>query len=192
MNKEMITLYSREGWAVSFKNKEAFISQYPYWIVWNRIGEHYDQLKVEINTYYDYKINKECVISERRQIISYDYIIRDYNGDPLLISDLPYSFKNKRKHPIINIDKGAPIPFSGRLRKRSWWRGSNNKTGKGFLKYCSGLEKEIETEDGVKIPPVRKKVSKSLKDRKLRYFYDTPYTDKTIKNWKEYRKNQWK
>lgn len=192
MNKDQITLYcKKEGWAVAFENKFVFSQRYEREIVAKCVGSQYKKLSVSAQYDYSYETDKRYREQEIREIYTYDYIIRDFNGNPITVSDLPYSYQRKRRYAKVNTEYGRPIPGTGKKRKYSY-KGFDRDSGKGFLKQCSESAKEKETEDGVKIPPIRKKVSKALFERKVWDYYDKPYSVIDNKSWKKYRKNQWK
>lgn len=188
MSKNKITLYAREGWAVSYESKEDFVKDYSYQTARDYIGKQYDQLCVERDFLYNYETEERILYQERRSVIKYDYILRDHNGDPLTASDLPYIYSVKRRNAVINTEESRPVPKTGKSRFGK--RGRHNKTGKGFLQYCGDNEKK--TSGGVDIPPVRSKVVKALKERKVWQYYDQAPHCEENKSWKKYRKNQWK
>lgn len=191
MNKEQITLYcKKEGWAVPFKNKFVFSQQYERGLVAKCVGSQYKRLSVSAQYYYSYETDERYRGEEIREVYTYDYIIRDFEGNPVTVSDLPYSYQRKRKSANINIEDGRPIPGTGVRKGRPYKNVKRRKRGAGFLKQC--LSKETETEDGIKIPEIRKKVKNSLVERKFWLYYDGPLSEMNDKSWKKYRKNQWK
>ena len=183
MKKEGITLYCKsEKWAVFFESKYAFTKAYGYDEVQKYVGKHYTELNVITYHFYFHK-------EEVRKVYTSNYIIRDHNGDPVTVSDLPYRYLKKTKKAKIKEEYGRAVPGTG-IAKRSKFKNVDCNSGKGFLKQCS--EKELETEDGVKIPPIRQKVRKRTFTRKMWEYYDSPLELLKEKSWKKYRKNQWK
>lgn len=185
MNQKGITLYcKKEKWAVYFKDKEEILKNYSFDLIYNVIGKQYKELFSDKIPYYnvqremmDYKIIK--------QEFTCNYIMRDFWGDPITAKDFERKYKTQK---ILPIYKGFPVPYVHK-KKRSKRVGHKKNNFKNLLNDVFMIEKE--TEQGVLIPPVRVKRTTQIKQRMF-FLEDYPLRKIKEKNWKNYRKKQWK
>lgn len=188
MNKQQITLYcKKEGWAVAFANKQELLKTYNWSTINKNVGSHYKELKVRYFYAWDWGSEKRVLMDVKRETYYSNYIMRDWNGQPVTAQDLPRpSLKRKKKAPVIHA--GYPVEGTGK-KKKTKYRNDRNLKYKRTLKKV--LDNENKDESGNAIPPVRAKV----KNKALKLIwddFDRPYSVLINKSWKKYRKHQWK
>lgn len=186
MNKQQITLYcKKEGWAVSFKNKDEILKRYTWNLLNQCISENYKELKVYYHYQWNYELDKRVVSYVEKKYVYSDYIMRDWKGSPVTASDFPRPVRTRK---TIVVKKGFPVEGTGKRKKSKYCYFRNSKL-KRSLK--DALNNEIYDEVGNKIPPIRVKRKNEIHNQWLED-WDAPYKVMVNKNWKKYRKNQWK
>ena len=188
MNKKQITLYcKKEGWAVSFNNKEEILKRYGWFAINQCIGRNYKELKVYYHYKWSYELETRVLSDVEKNNIYLDYIMRDWNGEPVTGSDFVRPLRKRKK---IVITPGAPVEATGKSkRKRSKYVSDRNSKLRRSLK--DALNNEKEDECGNKIPGIRVKRKSTIHHQWLED-WDAPHKVMINKNWKKYRKNQWK
>lgn len=183
MKKDQVTIYHKDGWAKCFDSKQQLLNYYGLYIIERHVDFHYKMNKVFICGYNEYGVP-----IKKFEEYNVEYIIRDYYGDPVTANDL-YMDVVYGSGKVYRPRKGFPVPNTGKNRAKKL--DDRKPSGKGLFKQVSGAKSEKMTDCGLKIPPIRKKVEKNVLSKIFDYA-DCPVNDLNNKNWKKYRRKQYK